>query len=96
MTLFDINSVIVLWISLGGDVERSIKPDSGKVCKVLHANIRGLHTNLVDSIAVTSGYVVLLSLETLVHNVAISSNLCGQSLDSLFTTYLSGQLVHGV
>ena len=62
------NFLLILIVLLAGDVEENPGPAScrRRQCRMLYSNIRGLHANLNDLIAVSRQYDILFCAETLV------------------------------
>ena len=71
--------LLTLVILLAGDVAENPGPATRhsrhRQCRVMYANIRGLHKNISDLIAASSQYDVLLCSETLVSQMRHSSEV---------------------
>ena len=66
--IYDVSFLIFYILTMSGDVESNPGPGPTKhrQCRILYANIRGLHGNLNDLIASSRQYDILLCSETLV------------------------------
>ena len=65
-----VNFLLILITLLAGDVELNPGPTAcrRKQCRMLYANIRGLHANLNDLVAASRQYDIVFCSETLVSN----------------------------
>ena len=75
--IYDISFIILYILTLSGDVEKNPgpTPTRRRQCRILYANVRGLHANLNDLIAASRQYDILFCSETLVSGMRHTSEL---------------------
>ena len=75
--IYEVTFLTSLILSLSGDVELNPGPRSNRrrQCRILYANVRGLHRNLLDLTAISRQYDILLCSETLVSEMRHVSEL---------------------
>ena len=66
--MYDVSFLIYYILTMSGDVEPNPgpRPTRHRQCRILYANIRGLHANLNDLVAASRQFDILLCSETLV------------------------------
>ena len=66
--VYNVSFIIFYILTMSGDVELNPgpRPTRRRQCRILYANVRGLHANLSDLIAASRQYDILFCSETLV------------------------------
>ena len=74
--VYDVSFMILYILTLSGDIEPNPGPrPTRRQCRILYANIRGLHANINDLLAASRQYDILLCSETLVSGMRHVSEL---------------------
>ena len=75
--IYDVSFLLFIILALSGDIELNPGPRQirHRQCRILYANVRGLHGNLNDLVVASRQYDILLCSETLVSGMRHSSEL---------------------
>ena len=75
--IYDVSFVLLYILTLSGDVEINPgpSPTRRRQCRILYANIRGLHANLNDLIAASRQHDISFCSETVVSQMRLDSEV---------------------